>query len=107
MSKLAEYGILRMFPGEIYVGAKERYPTKEQFAQGLANEGDTILGLPNNLLRFIFSGRAKWRLGCNPELDNDPTQGWYELAEHEFKAKGWTPVWFIKVIDQGGSRIVS
>lgn len=104
-TKLAEYGILRMYPGEIYVVAKERCPTPEDFAKELAAEGDTIFGLPNNLVQFIKSGCAQWTLGYNPELENEPRQGWYQLIEYDTKNKGLTPVWYIKVIDQAGHRL--
>ncbi len=106
-TKLSKYGILRMYPGEIYVGTKERFPAPEDFAKALVLEGDAIFGLPNNLIQFIKSGCAKWTLGYNSELENESRQGWYQLIEYDTKNKGLTPVWYIKIIDQTHDNVFS
>ena len=96
-----------MYPGEIYVGTKERYCTPDDFVKALLDyEPDVAQGLPNNLVPFIKSGCAKWTLGYNPELDNEPHTGWYELIEYDTKNKGVTPIWYIKIVDQSGNHLL-
>jgi len=97
MSTLAEAGPMKLWNGNLYVGAKAKYPTIEDFVEDAVTEYDILYDsgysrqeVIDMVHPLVITGYMAHRACACPE-DEAWDGDWWEYFSHP--GKGRSPVW--------------